>query len=36
MRISKMFGATMVAGALATGGAAAGIAGAPGPDVSPQ
>ena len=28
MRISKMLGATMVAGALATGGAAAGIAGA--------
>ncbi|MCW3025307.1 MAG: hypothetical protein JWM29_739, partial [Solirubrobacterales bacterium] len=28
MNISKMLGATMVAGALATGGAAAGIAGA--------
>ncbi|MEA2200659.1 MAG: hypothetical protein QOI89_1255 [Solirubrobacteraceae bacterium] len=39
MRISKMLGATMVAGAVATGGAAAGIAGAATPpdstDTSP-
>jgi hypothetical protein len=36
MRISKMLGATMVAGAVATGGAAAGIAGAATPPDSTE